>query len=313
MRKFRLVPTTLLLTLVAACAHPESSAKPLAIGLDQQAAGSDPYLAGRDALSQGAIGLAVEQFRRALRSDPDSVPALNGLAVSYDEIGRFDVAQDLYHRALNLAPQSVQTLNNLGRSLIRQGDAGSAVPYLSLARERAQPPLVSVVEGNLHLAQQSAAGVPSREANASSAAPLERTGAREHLLHTGAAAPRPLVAVGELARPAESESPRQAPTSWAVEISNGAGRSRMAARMGSFLRAKDVPVKRLTNADNFAHQETLVLFRPGQEAHASWVAALLPVPARTVPVDQQATDVRVLLGLDLLTFHRALLAQGAGS
>jgi LytR cell envelope-related transcriptional attenuator len=86
----------------------------------------------------------------------------------------------------------------------------------------------------------------------------------------------------------------------------------MAARMGSFLRAKDVPVKRLTNADNFAH-ETLVLFRPGQETHASWVAALLPVSARTVPVDQQATDVRVLLGLDLVTFHRALLAQGAGS
>ena len=98
MRKFRLVPTMLLLTLLAACAHPRTGAKPLAIGLDQQAADFDPYLAGRDALSQGAIGLAVEQFRRALRSDPDSVPALNGLAVAYDEIGRFDVRGPLSPR-----------------------------------------------------------------------------------------------------------------------------------------------------------------------------------------------------------------------
>src|SRR5262245_6045313 len=153
MRNLRLVFATLLLTLTAACAYPQSGVKPLAIGLDQQVENSDPYLAGRGALSQGATGLAVEQFRRALRSDPDSVPALNGLAVAYDEIGRFDVAQGLYRRALSIAPQSVQTLNNLGRSLLRQGEFGSAVPYLSLARERAQPPLLSIVEENLHLAK----------------------------------------------------------------------------------------------------------------------------------------------------------------
>ncbi|MFL5332537.1 MAG: LytR C-terminal domain-containing protein [Geminicoccaceae bacterium] len=133
------------------------------------------------------------------------------------------------------------------------------------------------------------------------------------MLHTGAAAPRQLVAGREHVSSAESESPRSADTSWAVEISNGAGRSRMAARMGSFLRGKDAPVKRLTNADNFAHLETLVMFRRGQEAHASWIAALLPISTRTVPVDRQAADVRVLLGQDLATFDRDLLAQDAGS
>ena len=212
-----------------------------------------------------------------------------------------------------MAPQSVQTLNNLGRSLIRQGEAVSAVPYLSLARERAHPPLLSVVEGNLRLARESAVGVPPREANGAAATQLERLGAREHFLHTGAAAPRQLVADGEPARSAVSASSRSAATSWAVEISNGTGRSRMAAKMASFLRAQDVPATRLTNADNFAHLETLLMFSPGQEAHASWIAALLPVPARTVPVDRQATEVRVVLGMDLVTFDRELLTKDVGS
>ncbi|WP_344706836.1 LytR C-terminal domain-containing protein [Sphingomonas swuensis] len=75
----------------------------------------------RSHFALGSIALAAEAFRRALREDPQSVDALNGLAACYDRMGRFDLARDHYERALAIAPDDLRLYANLATSLALQG------------------------------------------------------------------------------------------------------------------------------------------------------------------------------------------------
>ena len=56
--------------------------------------------------------------------------ALNGLAASYDRLGRYDLSARYYGRALTIEPQSAQTLNNMGYSYLLQERFDLAVAYL---------------------------------------------------------------------------------------------------------------------------------------------------------------------------------------
>jgi len=297
---------------LAACSHSQTGALPAAVGLGDAQLTDDPYDRGKAALVKGEIGGAVESFRRALRADPASISALNGLAVAYDEIGRFDVAQGLYRRALTLAPHSTETLNNLGRSLVRQGSAGTALPYLTAAREHASPTQLPVVEANVAAAR---AVLAPQDIKLLPSAMLERTGAREHLLRTGQT-PRRLVAVEpDLRRrmedsPAGAMPPVQQPT---IEISNGVGRRHMAARLAAFLSDQGIAIGRLTNADSFGYARTLILYLPGREKDAIRIAQLLPMPVEPVLDRAQSSGVRVVLGHDLTDFDRQLLSRDRGA
>ncbi len=77
-------------------------------------------------MAAGHYGLAVESFRKVLAKEPLSIKALNGLAATYDLLGRFDLAERYYRQALNLDPKSVQSLNNLGYSYYLRGEYGQA-------------------------------------------------------------------------------------------------------------------------------------------------------------------------------------------
>ena len=81
----------------------------------------------------GRYGLAVERFRQVLAGDRRSLDALNGLAIGYTRLGRFDVAQAYFERALEIDAFSAPTLNNYGRALIEQGRLRDARPFLQLA------------------------------------------------------------------------------------------------------------------------------------------------------------------------------------
>lgn len=83
------------------------------------------------------IGLALAEFRSALRHDPQSVRALNGVAASYDRLNRFDLAEHYYQLALAVEPESAQTLNNLAYSHMLRGDEAAADRYLAAARTAA--------------------------------------------------------------------------------------------------------------------------------------------------------------------------------
>lgn len=92
----------------------------------------------------------------------------------------------------------------------------------------------------------------------------------------------------------------------AIEVSNGTGRDDMAARLRLYFRANGIEVGRLTNDESFANDRSVVYYRPGFEDEVAFLVALLPVDVERRPDQNLATDVRLLLGKDLLPFDRFL-------
>jgi hypothetical protein len=96
-----------------------------------------------------------------------------------------------------------------------------------------------------------------------------------------------------------------------IEVSNGAGRRAMAARVREYLRNYGEHPQRLTNAKSFYHAETVVLFKPGFENKAQEIADLMPgeVATRTDP-SLGRSDVRLRLGRDLIALDQQFYFSG---
>jgi hypothetical protein len=101
--------------------------------LDSKAWIEQRYEHAKGMLAEGHYGLALENFRDVLRYDRYSVKALNGLAASYDKLGRYDLAQRYYKKALVVEPTSFQTLNNIGYSYLLAGKYEEAREFLGKA------------------------------------------------------------------------------------------------------------------------------------------------------------------------------------
>lgn len=121
------------------------------VGTGQAVDDSELALAqGRDQFATGNYGLAVDSFNAAVTMDPQSVRALNGLAASYDKLGRFDLAERYYSTALALDPNSPVTLNNAGYSQLLQGNLDKALQMFELAAQF--DPDSARIEANVELA-----------------------------------------------------------------------------------------------------------------------------------------------------------------
>ncbi|MBC7521190.1 MAG: tetratricopeptide repeat protein [Sandarakinorhabdus sp.] len=97
------------------------------------ATSGDSYQDGRALLAAGDAPGAIAAFRVALVNAPQSIDALNGIAVAYDRIGRYDVSRSYYDSALAIDPDAALVLNNLGYSLYLQGQFQAAIPLLQKA------------------------------------------------------------------------------------------------------------------------------------------------------------------------------------
>ena len=75
----------------------------------------------RGQFALGNVALALEGFRKALREDPRSTDAMNGIAACYDRMGRFDLSRRFYEMALASAPNDMRLYANLALSLDLQG------------------------------------------------------------------------------------------------------------------------------------------------------------------------------------------------
>ncbi len=407
-----------------------------------------PYERGKFHYAAGQYGLAVKQFQTAVDRYPASVEALNGLAATYDQLGRFDLSARYYGRALAANPDSIQTLNNIGYSYLMQERFDLSVAYLrdaytrdrndkvvianrrmaevslqvaDLKRSvepeaekmtevaRARPPkaekkhvkpwiertasavqtlvtepqlvLVDMAEdagvspqlasfrpkqpeaGELLLQPMAAPiGVMSPAsttkltplapaAEAASLAPAAGVEVASLAPATGvevaSLSPAAGVEVASLAPAIEAAQPMtatevvspiattevaalvveevelpagdMAPTvpsvgdpiplvrferTPAIEVSNGTGRLHMAARMRAFFGTVGVGVGRLTNANHYSHMETTIFYRDGWKHYAEYLARILPAIVDLSGNDDQATDIRVELGADLLDFDR---------
>ena len=119
--------------------------------------GSDP----NDALSQGKrqyrlgnYGLAEQEFRHAVELHPRDAEAWLGLAASYDELRRFDLADRAYAQAIRIVGPTVAILNNQGYSYMLRGDYKRA--RATLLKAKRKDPQNKFVANNLRLLAKSA-------------------------------------------------------------------------------------------------------------------------------------------------------------
>lgn len=75
----------------------------------------------RGQFALGNVALSLEGFRKALREDPGSIDAMNGIAACYDRMGRFDLSREYYEMALAIAPSDQRLYSNFALSLEMQG------------------------------------------------------------------------------------------------------------------------------------------------------------------------------------------------
>jgi len=91
------------------------------------------YALGKYYFWQNRFDKAQEAFQQALKLQPGSVDALNGLGAAHDRLGQFEDAQRSYRLALGVAPEAAHVWANLGYSLLLQGRAVTAAAVLEKA------------------------------------------------------------------------------------------------------------------------------------------------------------------------------------
>ena len=97
---------------------------------------SDDYLRmGKVHFRNGDYGLAEEKFRKAVEVTPKDAEAWLGLAASYDQLRRFDLADRAYDKVLALASDNAVILNNAGYSQLMRGNIEGARRFLLRAYE----------------------------------------------------------------------------------------------------------------------------------------------------------------------------------
>lgn len=340
-----------------------------------QASSQDTYALGKKQFSLGLYGMALKNFRVALVRAPKSLDHLNAVAATYDQLGRFDLAERYYALALGVDPNSVQTLNNIGYSFLMQKDYVSARYYLNQAAKlthaenefsgivganlvsldmaegrttavatlqrpiQAENVTVSVdsfktgTQGEVHAiaTQQDVAKVAAAGTMPEQAGGIDGAGVLQdrEIVLVPAALVSPKISAAPIAR-VESEPlvakiepvaktneqvkrPLVATPQMLVEISNGAGRTKLASRTRQFMQQEGVVVGRLTNAEHYNFQSSTIFYRRGYAEKAREIADLFPMPMNLKAITEQRSDIRVLLGADSLDFDTTRLAAFKGS
>ena len=80
-------------------------------------------------------GLAESNYRKAVEVTPKDAEAWLGLAASYDQLRRFDLADNAYKKVLELGAKNAAILNNAGYSQLLRGDFKNARKFLLKAYE----------------------------------------------------------------------------------------------------------------------------------------------------------------------------------
>jgi Flp pilus assembly protein TadD len=93
---------------------------------------------GRQYLDKGLYGLAETEFRASVELKPQNAEAWLGLAASYDNLRRFDLADRAYLQVRKLLGPSAEVLNNEGYSQLMRGNFKKA-RVLFLKAQRMDP------------------------------------------------------------------------------------------------------------------------------------------------------------------------------
>lgn len=282
----------------------------------------DDYAAGKRHLAANQLGLAIERFRARVARDRADLAALNALAASYDRLGRYDLADRYYDQALAQAPDDAQTLNNAGVSQLLRGRPQQALILLN--RAEAAAPEDEVVLANVAWARDAEA-LAAAEADPEESAPpsrIRRIATSVWALTTrmvepvsfvrppsrdAAEPPPPLPAprpaVIQMALP-QAAAPARPPAQ--LKVLNGVGRRGMAGRLRAWLGNNGWSGGSIGDAASFTAAETVLIYRPGWDAEAKHLAALLPPGIRLKAGGDPRFDLVLVLGRDLIAFDQTL-------
>lgn len=262
----------------------------------------------------GRTAEAIELLVKARDLDPQAGHVQNNLGYTLLREQRLDEAEVALRMARELQPMSQQTLRNLAlldQARSEQARAASAPFQSAEAPEEARvaeapaaenpapdgrPQIVTVapqvyelrLSGSLSMAQAAPAAQPPEGREIAEITPMP--------------APEPghrLVFSREMASFTRSVS-GPADGASRLEVSNGAGVSRLARRTADRLEREGVVSARLTNASHFRYAQTRIEYLPGQDAAVQAVAERLPVQIKLVPVARldRNMSLKLVLGQD---------------
>jgi Flp pilus assembly protein TadD len=110
--------------------------------------------AGKTLYRSGDYAAAQRRFHRAVEADPRDAEAWLGLAASYDQLRRFDLADRAYEKVAAIVGPTPELLNNRGYSYMLRGDKRRA--RVILLKARAMDPSNAYVQNNLDLLDKKA-------------------------------------------------------------------------------------------------------------------------------------------------------------
>lgn len=260
-------------------------------------------------LGKADYGLAIDEYRKVLRDTPDSAAAIQGLAISYDRLQRFDLSDRYFQQALALSPRDQGVYRAYAASLRSQGRTEEAANLSadmqamlamnepsSGAQAAATVPVSARPVDTATLALPPAPGPANTApvAVASAGPRLERMSLGEVRLVThDVPVPRRTVSV-DISR--LMAAPLRATR--ATKIVNAVGRPGIAGRYRQYLLAKGWATLDKGSA-TFRLASSRVIFPPANRAEALRLIGSLPFPAIAVPT-QKADRIVVLVGRDAL-------------
>ncbi len=104
------------------------------------------------------FGLAERSFRAAVEHNPRDAKAWIGLAATYDQLRRFELADRAYSEAIKLSGETAQIINNQGYSLLLRGKLKAAQAKFAKAKQlRPDDPTVT---NNMKLIKEAEVKLP---------------------------------------------------------------------------------------------------------------------------------------------------------
>jgi hypothetical protein len=92
------------------------------------------------------------------------------------------------------------------------------------------------------------------------------------------------------------------PAGSSIRVSNGAGRTKMAARFAYYLSDHGLSVGRVANAPSFNYRQTIIFYNPDQKDFAYKLGGYFPFPVKYGVASKGHGQVEVILGSDILDF-----------
>jgi len=334
----RKVAAALLLTVSAmGCTHSKLAVRALPAPESAGMADAASLAKGRMLFARGEFALAADAFQKAARYDPKSADAYNGLAASYDQLGRYDLSRRYYELALAQAPEDGRVLRNFARSMLRQGNQLAARKLIaeaaaldqdgaSQAAEQAQPQPSAPTpapaqQASAEPASPSAVTVSIAPEPLPAAAPVTMANSPSLFQRVAATvldvfpqsqsgvnvmldAPAPRATPAPV--PARASAPAITSSAPHLHIMNAVGRKRQAARMSSYLK-QDGWATISTGDSRNKLMRSRILFGASDAAAARKLAATLPFQPRLQRM-RNAPAMFLLLGRDALAFDNQLRA-----